>query len=152
MSVSTIGILGAGIMGSAIAQVAATKGLHVVLLDVGNNAVRKGLSRLATKGKMTASDADAALQRIEGTTSYDALKSVGVVIEAANENLDLKTKILKQVDRTVDAETIIASNTSSLSITKLASTISHPGRFVGLHFFNPVPAMALIEIVWPADE
>jgi 3-hydroxybutyryl-CoA dehydrogenase len=154
MSVSTIGVIGAGIMGSGIAQVAATKGLNVVLVDVNDRTVAKGiegvsgrLTRLAGKGKMTASEKESALQRIRGTTAYDDLKPADVVIEAVNEDFDLKTKILKQVDRIVSAEAIVASNTSSVSITRLAATISHPKRFVGVHFFNPVPIMSLVEVV-----
>jgi 3-hydroxybutyryl-CoA dehydrogenase len=154
MSASTIGVIGAGIMGGGIAQVAACKGLNVVLVDVNDRAVQKAidgvserLTRLASKGKITASEKETALQRIKGTIAYDELKPVDIVIEAVSEDFNLKTKILKQVDRILSADTIVASNTSSVSITKLASTISHPDRFIGLHFFNPVPAMSLVEIV-----
>jgi 3-hydroxybutyryl-CoA dehydrogenase len=125
----------------------------VVLLDVNENAVKTGigavesrLSRLVTKSKMTAGEKDAAVRRIKGTTAYDALKPADVIIEAATEDYDLKTRIFKQVDALISAESIVASNTSSVSITKLAS-MSHPERFVGLHFFNPVPIMSLVEIV-----
>jgi 3-hydroxybutyryl-CoA dehydrogenase len=141
-------------MGSGIAQVAATKGINVVLLDVDENAVRKGidavegrLGKVVAKGKMTSAEKEAAVGRIKGTTAYEGLKPAGVIIEAATENYDLKTRILKQVDTLVGAESIVASNTSSVSITKLASSMSHPDRFVGLHFFNPVPVMSLVEIV-----
>ena len=154
MSVNTIGVIGAGVMGSGIAQVAATNGISVLLLDVNEGAVKKGieavesrLNRVVTKGKMTAAEKDAAVRRIAGTTAYDALKPADVIIEAATEDYDLKTKIFKQVDALVSAESVVASNTSSVSITKLASTLSHPERFVGLHFFNPVPVMPLVEIV-----
>jgi 3-hydroxybutyryl-CoA dehydrogenase len=154
MSVSTIGVIGAGVMGSGIAQVAATNGIDVLLLDVNETAVKAGidavesrLSRIVTKGKMTAAEKDAAVRRIKGTTAYESLKPAGVIIEAATENYDLKTKIFKQVDSQVSPESIVASNTSSVSITKLASSISHPQRFVGLHFFNPAPVMPLVEIV-----
>ncbi len=154
MPVRTIGVIGAGTMGSGIAQAAATKGLDVTLIDVSDAAVGKGvdavemrLARMVAKGKMSASEQEAALRRIHGTTAYADLKSTDVVIEAATENYDLKAKILKQIDPLVRPETIIASNTSSVSITKLASLISHPDRFVGMHFFNPVPVMALVEIV-----
>ena len=154
MSVSTLGIIGAGVMGSGIAQVAVTSGINVLLLDVNEKAVKKGiddiecrLSRVVTKGKMTAAEKDAAVRRIKGTTAYESLKPADVIIEAATENYDLKAKIFKQVESQVSPECIVASNTSSVSITRLASSTSHPQRFVGLHFFNPVPVMPLIEIV-----
>jgi 3-hydroxybutyryl-CoA dehydrogenase len=141
-------------MGSGIAQVAATKGIDVILLDVNEKAVKKGidavegrLGRDVAKGKMTATEKETALRRIKSTTAYDSLKPVPVVIEAATEDYDLKAKIFKQVDELIGSDAIIASNTSSVSITKLASSISHPERFVGLHFFNPVPVMSLVEIV-----
>jgi 3-hydroxybutyryl-CoA dehydrogenase len=141
-------------MGSGIAQVAATNGINVLLLDVNESAVKKGieavdsrLNRVVTKGKITAAEKDAAVRRITGTTTYDALKPADVIIEAATEDYDLKAKIFKQVDALISAGSIVASNTSSVSITKLASTMSHPERFVGLHFFNPVPVMPLVEIV-----
>jgi 3-hydroxybutyryl-CoA dehydrogenase len=154
MSVSTIGVIGAGVMGSGIAQVAATKGIDVILLDVSEKAVKTGidaverrLSAVVTKGKITPAEKDAALRRIKGTTGYDALEPADVIIEAATEDYDLKIRIFKQLDALVNAEAIIASNTSAVSITKLASSISHPERVVGLHFFNPVPVMSLVEIV-----
>ena len=154
MSINTVGVIGAGVMGSGIAQVAASNGIRVLLLDVNERAVSKGieavegrLNRVVAKGKMTAAEKDAAIRRITGTTAYDALKPVDVVIEAATEDYDLKTRIFKQLDALVSADSVLASNTSSVSITKLASTISHPQRFVGLHFFNPVPIMPLVEIV-----
>jgi 3-hydroxybutyryl-CoA dehydrogenase len=154
MSVNTIGVIGAGVMGSGIAQVAATNGISVLLLDVNERAVKKGieavesrLNRVVTKGKITVAEKDAAVGRITGTTAYDALKPADVIIEAATEDYDLKIRIFKQVDALVNADSVVASNTSSVSITKLASTMSHPERFVGLHFFNPVPVMPLVEIV-----
>ena len=154
MSVSTLAVIGAGVMGSGIAQVAATNGINVLLLDVNEKAVKQGidavesrLSRVVAKGKMTAAEKDAAVRRIKGTTADESLKPADVIIEAATENYDLKTKIFKQVDSQVGVGSILASNTSSISITKLASSISHPQRFVGLHFFNPVPVMPLVEIV-----
>jgi 3-hydroxybutyryl-CoA dehydrogenase len=154
MSASTIGVIGAGIMGSGIAQVAASKGLNVILVDVNDSAVKKGidgvserLARLLSKGKITTSEKETALQHIKGSVAYDDLKPADIVIEAATEDFNVKAKILKQIDQVLDANAIVASNTSSLSITKLASTISRPERFVGLHFFNPVPIMSLVEIV-----
>ena len=154
MPVRTIGIIGAGTMGSGIAQVATTAGLDAVLVDVSEAAVDKGVStvarnldRLVAKGKMSAPEKDAALGRITRSPAYDALRPADIVIEAATENLELKVKILKQLDPLVRPDAIIASNTSSVSITKLAAAISHPDRFIGMHFFNPVPVMALVEIV-----
>ena len=154
MPVSTIGIVGAGVMGSGIAQVAAITILNVVLIDVSEAEVRNGvegidgqLARLVEKGKMTPAEKTTALGRIKGATSYEHFKPAEAVIEAATEDFGLKLKILKQVDRLIGAETLVASNTSSVSITKLASAMSHPDRFAGMHFFNPVPVMALVEIV-----
>jgi 3-hydroxybutyryl-CoA dehydrogenase len=154
MLVSTIGVIGAGVMGSGIVQVAATRGINVVLLDVNEKAVRKGidavegrLGKIVAKGKMTSADKEAAVGRIKGTTAYEGLRPADVIIEAATEDYDLKAKIFKQLDAQVSANSILASNTSSVSITKLASSTSHPDRFVGLHFFNPVPVMSLVEIV-----
>jgi 3-hydroxybutyryl-CoA dehydrogenase len=151
MSVETIGVIGAGTMGGGIAQAAAANGgLDVILIDVSETAVSKGIDAVGkhlagavAKGKMSAAEKEAAL----GATAYADLKPADIVIEAATENYDLKVKILKQIDPVVRADAIIATNTSSLSITKLASAISHPDRFVGMHFFNPVPVMALVEIV-----
>jgi len=154
MATSTIGVIGAGIMGSGIAQLAASKGLNVILVDVNDSAVKKGiegvnerLARLVSKGKLTSSDKETALQHIKGSVAYDELKPAEIVIEAATEDFNVKAKILKQIDQIIGPNAIIASNTSSLSITKLGSIISRPERFVGLHFFNPVPIMSLVEIV-----
>ena len=154
MAASTIGVIGAGIMGSGIAQLAASKGLNVILLDDNDSAVKKGiegvderLARLVSKGKITTSDKETVLQHIKGSVAYDELKPAEIVIEAATEDFNVKAKILKQIDQIIGPNAIIASNTSSLSITKLGSTISRPERFVGLHFFNPVPIMSLVEIV-----
>ena len=154
MPVSTIGVIGAGVMGSGIAQVAATSGINVILLDLNEKALKTGfdavdsrLSRVVTKGKMTAAEKEAAVRRIKGTIVCEGLIPADVIIEAVTEDYDLKRRIFKQVDALVSAESIVASNTSSVSITKLASSMSHPERFVGLHFFNPVPVMSLVEIV-----
>jgi 3-hydroxybutyryl-CoA dehydrogenase len=154
MSVNTIGVIGAGVMGSGIAQVAAVKGIDVVLLDLNEKAVKRGtdavesrLAHLVTKGKMTTTEKDDAIRRIKGTTAYDALEPADVIIEAAAEDYAVKTRIFKQVNALISADSIVASNTSSVSITKLASSMRRPDRFVGLHFFNPVPVMSLVEIV-----
>ena len=154
MSITTVGIIGAGTMGNGIAQACAVCGIPVVMVDISDAAVAKGLAtvagsleRLLKKDKISAADKDAALARIKGSTSYDDLKAADLVIEAATENHDLKVKILKQIDAIVAPEVIIASNTSSISITKLAAVTSRPDRFIGMHFFNPVPMMALVEII-----
>ncbi|HRO82804.1 3-hydroxybutyryl-CoA dehydrogenase [Alicycliphilus denitrificans] len=154
MTITTVGIIGAGTMGNGIAQACAVSGINVVMVDISDAAVQKGvatvagsLDRLIKKEKITAADKDAALSRIKGSTSYDDLKAAQIVIEAATENYELKLKILKQVDALVAPEVILASNTSSISITKLAAATSRPDRFIGMHFFNPVPMMALVEII-----
>jgi 3-hydroxybutyryl-CoA dehydrogenase len=154
VSVGTIAVIGAGIMGSGIAQIAATAGLNVILIDVNDAAIGKGLDavrgnlkRLVAKAKLTEAEKEAALGLIRGTTGLEAVEPADVVIDAATENFEIKVNILKQIDALVRAETIVASNTSSISITKLASAMSRPDRFIGMHFFNPVPIMALVEIV-----
>ena len=154
MAIQTVGIIGAGTMGNGIAQACAVSGLNVVMVDISDAAVSKGvatvsgsLERLLKKEKITAADKDAALARIKGSTSYEDLKAADIVIEAATENYDLKVKILKQIDAMVAPEVIIASNTSSISITKLAAVTSRADKFIGMHFFNPVPMMALVEII-----
>jgi 3-hydroxybutyryl-CoA dehydrogenase len=154
MEISTVGIIGAGTMGNGIAQACAVSGINVVMVDISDAAVAKGiatvagsLERLLKKEKISAADRDAALSRIKVSTRYDDLKSAQLVIEAATENYELKLKILKQADAILAPEVIIASNTSSISITKLAAATSRAERFIGMHFFNPVPMMALVEII-----
>jgi len=154
VSITTIGIIGAGTMGNGIAQACAVSGLQVVMIDISEAAVAKGvatvagsLERLVKKEKIAAADKDAALARIKGSTSYDDLKGAQLIIEAATENFDLKVKILKQIDALAAPDVIVATNTSSISITKLAAVTSRSDRFIGMHFFNPVPMMALVEII-----
>jgi 3-hydroxybutyryl-CoA dehydrogenase len=154
MTIQTVGIIGAGTMGNGIAQACAVAGINVVMVDIAQPAVDKGLAtvagsldRLIKKDKLTAAQKDAALALIKGTTHYDDLKATQLVIEAATENYELKLKILKQVDALLPPEVIIASNTSSISITQLAAATGRPDRFIGMHFFNPVPLMALVEII-----
>ena len=154
MNITTVGIIGAGTMGNGIAQACAVSGIHVVMVDVSQEAVDKGLKtvagsleRLVKKEKISPADKDAALARIKASTSYEDLKSAQLVVEAATENFDLKVKILKQIDAIVAPEVIVASNTSSISITKLAAATRRADRFIGMHFFNPVPMMALVEII-----
>lgn len=154
MSIQTVGIIGAGTMGHGIAQACAVSGVNVVMVDISEASVAKGVSsvagsldRLIKKEKITEADKAAALSRIQGSTNYDDLKTAQLVIEAATENFELKVKILKQVDALLAPEVIVASNTSSISITKLAAVTQRADRFIGMHFFNPVPMMALVEII-----
>jgi 3-hydroxybutyryl-CoA dehydrogenase len=154
MAIQTVGIIGAGTMGNGIAQACAVAGVNVVMVDIAQAAVDKGLAtvggsldRLIKKDKLTAAQKDAALALIKGSTNYDDLKGAQLVIEAATENRELKIKILKQIDGLLSPDVIIASNTSSISITQLAAATSRPDRFIGMHFFNPVPVMALVEII-----
>ena len=149
-----IGIIGAGTMGNGIAQVCAVAGLHVTMVDVNDAAVQRGvatiaksLDRLVAKEKLSAADKDAALGRITGSTDYASLKDAGLLIEAATENMELKLRILRQLDDLAGEGTVIATNTSSISITQLAAVLKRPERFVGMHFFNPVPLMALLEVI-----
>ncbi|WP_372525167.1 3-hydroxybutyryl-CoA dehydrogenase [Piscinibacter sp.] len=154
MSIKTIGIVGAGTMGNGIAQVCAMAGLQVTMVDISDAAVERGiatltgsLDRLVKKDKLSVAGKAAALSRVGGSTSYAALKDAGLVIEAATENLELKVRILKQIDELVPVDTVIATNTSSISITQLAAEVRSPERFIGMHFFNPVPMMALLEVI-----
>jgi 3-hydroxybutyryl-CoA dehydrogenase len=153
-SLQTIGVIGAGTMGSGIAQACALVGLSVMMVDVDEAAVARGrdavssrLDRLLKKEKLSLADKTAALNRIEGTTDYGPLQKCDFVIEAATENEALKVKILKQVDELAKPDAIVATNTSSISITKLAAMTKRPQRFIGMHFFNPVPMMALVELI-----
>jgi 3-hydroxybutyryl-CoA dehydrogenase len=141
-------------MGNGIAQTAAVAGLKVVMIDVTDAALSRGvaslsnsLERLVTKGKLEPDARAAALARIETSTDYQRLADVDLVIEAATENHDLKVSILRQIESVARADTIIASNTSSISITALGATLADPSRFIGMHFFDPVPMMPLVEII-----
>ncbi|MBR1329300.1 3-hydroxybutyryl-CoA dehydrogenase [Bradyrhizobium ottawaense] len=152
--IQTVGIIGAGTMGNGIAQVCAAAGLSVVMVDISDAAVNRGLStvggsleRLVKKEKMSAADREAALKRITGTTDRAKLADCDLVIEAAIENEELKVKILKDLCATLSPRTLLATNTSSISITKLAAATDRPDRFIGMHFFNPVPVMALLELI-----
>jgi 3-hydroxybutyryl-CoA dehydrogenase len=154
MGIQTVGIIGAGTMGNGIAQACAVSGLNVIMVDINDAAVAKGLStiassldRLIKKEKMTEAEKASALSRIKTSTNYQDFTASQMVIEAATENYELKIKILKQLDGIVSKGTIIASNTSSISITQMAAEVSNPQRFIGMHFFNPVPMMTLVEII-----
>ena len=153
-SIQTVGIIGAGTMGNGIAQACATCGIDVVMVDINQAAVDKGLAtvsgsldRLIKKEKLTADQKTAALARIKTSTEMRALVGSQLVIEAATENETLKVQILQQLDQLLPADTLIASNTSSISITKLAAATSRPNQFIGMHFFNPVPLMQLVEVI-----
>ena len=154
MATRTIGLVGAGTMGSGIAQAGALSGYDVTMQDISDEQVAKGikgitksLERLAARDKISSTDQSSALARIEGTTTLDDLAECDLVIEAATENMDLKIAVFAQLDALCKSDTILASNTSSLSITRLAAATRRPDRVIGLHFFNPVPIMKLVEIV-----
>ncbi|CAD5374059.1 3-hydroxybutyryl-CoA dehydrogenase [Rubrivivax sp. A210] len=154
MANTTLGVVGAGTMGNGIAQVCALAGLNIAMIDVNEAAVQRGLAtisksldRLVSKEKISAADKAAALARISGGTDYEALRGRDLIIEAATENLELKLRILRQIDGLAGENTVVASNTSSISITQLAAVMSRPARFIGMHFFNPVPMMALVELI-----
>ena len=149
-----VGLIGAGTMGNGIAQVCALAGLPVRMVDIAEAAVQRGvatvsknLDRLVAKDKLSAADKGAVLGRIAGGTDMAALKDCDLVIEAATENLSLKLKILQQLDELLGDKVVIATNTSSISITQLAAVVRNPGRFIGMHFFNPVPVMGLVELI-----
>ncbi|HET9338207.1 MAG TPA: 3-hydroxybutyryl-CoA dehydrogenase [Casimicrobiaceae bacterium] len=153
-TIRTVGVIGAGTMGNGIAQACAASGIRAVMVDVSDAALEKGratiagsLERLVKKEKLTVAQRDAALAHVHPTTSYDELGGVDVVIEAATENPAVKVDILKKIDAIAKGDAIVASNTSSISITQLAAVTRHPGRFIGMHFFNPVPMMALVELI-----
>ncbi len=152
--IQKVGVIGAGQMGRGIAQVAAESGLEVTLLDVDLKAAEKGkdtigrsLAKLVEKGKIDGARRDAVLAQITPAGSYDALASADLVVEAATEALELKTKIFVSADRAMRPGAILASNTSSISITKLAAATSRPELVIGMHFMNPVPVMKLVELV-----
>jgi len=154
MSIEQIAVIGAGTMGNGIAQVCAVAGYQVLLVDVSDAALERGvatlsknLERQVSKGTLDADKAAAAKTRIRTSTDYAQLSSAQLVIEAATESLQLKQRILQQVAANVANDCLIATNTSSLSVTQLAASIEHPERFIGVHFFNPVPMMALVEII-----
>src|SRR5205823_7253826 len=153
-SIKRVGVLGCGLMGSGIAQVAAQAGYDTVVreveqqfLDKGFKGIEKSLGRFVDKGTMSAADRDACVGRLKGTTSLDDLADCDIVIEAIIENAELKKETYAQLDKIVKPEAIFASNTSSLTITELSMATARPKQFVGLHFFNPVPLMKLVEVV-----
>jgi 3-hydroxybutyryl-CoA dehydrogenase len=153
-SIKTIGVVGSGTMGNGIAHVCARAGYSVILFDVSQDALDRGLATISknlerevAKNKISMSDKSAAFSRIRGTTDMQALKNADFIIEAIIENLDHKLKLFKALDVISPPAVIFASNTSSISITKMASGTQRPDRMIGMHFMNPVPVMALVEIV-----
>ncbi len=149
-----VGIIGAGTMGNGIAHVFARSGFDVLLCDVeqrfldrGLDTIGKNLEREAAKGKITAEDKAAALTRIRTATDYRQLSGYEFVVEAATERMEIKTQIFRELDRLTPPEAILASNTSSISITKLAGLTKRPDKVIGMHFFNPVPVMKLVEVI-----
>lgn len=152
MNIKTLGVVGAGQMGNGIAQVAASIGLDVVMYDISEKSLEKGFNtisascdRFIKKEIMTEADKKTLLGRIKTTTKMDDFKNCQIVVEAATENLDLKLKIFADLDKATSPETILCSNTSSISITKIASATSKPQNVAGMHFMNPVPLMKLVE-------
>jgi 3-hydroxybutyryl-CoA dehydrogenase len=154
MDIKTIGVIGAGTMGSGIAQTAAEAGFNVIMRDIEDSFVERGLSTIAKnlgraveKGKKSKEEVDAVTARLKGTTKLEDLKDADLVIEAVIENMELKKELYGELDKILKPETIIASNTSGLSITEMASATKRPDKVVGMHFFNPVPVMKLVEVI-----
>jgi 3-hydroxybutyryl-CoA dehydrogenase len=152
--IKTIGVIGAGQMGGGIAHVSALSGYDVRLSDISEDALKrtidligKNIDRQVAKGKATQADKDAALKRISTTSDLARLRGCDIVIEAATENEDVKRGIFKKLVPELGPETIIATNTSSISITRLAASTDRPGKFIGMHFMNPVPLMQLVELI-----
>ena len=154
MSIKSVGIIGAGQMGAGIAQISAQAGYQVVIndqdqagLDRGIASINKGLTRLLSSEKISQADLEASIQRISSTLTMSDLSDCDLVIEAATENEKVKTQIFAEICKTLKPEAILASNTSSISITRLASASDRPAQFMGIHFMNPVPKMQLVEMI-----
>lgn len=154
MTIKTIGVVGAGQMGSGIAQISATSNFHVIMSDISEALVKGGISnisksldRMVQKDKITPSQKKDAMARIEGTVDMGTMRGADFIIEAATENEGLKLGIFGELDGICRKGIILSSNTSSVSITKIASATTRPGKVIGMHFMNPVPAMKLVEII-----
>ena len=152
--IRTIGVIGAGTMGHGIAQVAAASGYDVVLVDAvpaalerGRTQIGKGLERLVSKGKLAAEERDRALSRLTAGGDLGAVAAADLVVEAVVEKLEVKAKVLAELDRLCPPDALLASNTSSISITKLAGATGRPEKVIGMHFMNPVPVMQLVEVI-----
>jgi len=154
VEISKVGVIGAGTMGNGIAHVLARSGYEVVLcevaqqyLDRGLATIRKNLEREVAKNKITAEDSAEAVARIRGAVDRTALSQCDLIIEAATEKFDVKSEIFRNIDRICRPEVVLASNTSSISITKIAALTRRPDKVIGMHFFNPVPVMKLVEVI-----
>ena len=154
MNIQTLGVVGCGLMGSGIVEVAARSGFHVIVSEANNDFLQAGLARIdkslaraVKKGKLSEDDVAGIKARIMGVVGLDAFKDVDLVIEAVSENVDLKREIFRTLDEVTRPDVILASNTSSISIAALAAATRRPDKVVGMHFFNPVPVMALLELV-----
>ena len=154
MAIKRVGVIGAGLMGSGIAQVAAAAGYETVVREVSQELLDKGLSRIdgflsksIEKGKLTSEQKVAILKNLSGTIQLEGLKDCDLIIEAITEDIKLKKETFGTLDKVCSASTIFASNTSSLTVTEMAAATDRPDKFVGLHFFNPVPIMKLVEVV-----
>ena len=154
MTIGRVGVIGCGLMGSGIAQVSAQAGFattvveaNQALLDKGLGGIRKSLEALVAKARMTAADRDAALERIQGATSLEALRDADLVVEAITENQPLKNETFAKLDAICAPHALLASNTSSCNVTAMAAATRRPAQVLGLHFFNPVPLMKLVEVV-----
>jgi len=156
--ITKVGVVGAGQMGNGIAQVFAMKGVHVVMLDIneeaagrGLAAIQKSLAKLLEKGKLQPPQMAMAMGLVKPSADYNLLKDRELIIEAATENVDLKRKIFKQIDEVAGPNAILATNTSSISITTLGAGTKRPAKFIGMHFMNPVPLMQLVEVIRGLD-
>ncbi|HUJ90789.1 MAG TPA: 3-hydroxyacyl-CoA dehydrogenase NAD-binding domain-containing protein [Syntrophorhabdales bacterium] len=154
MEIKTIGVLGAGTMGNGIAQVAAQAGFNVIMRDIEDRFVQGGLKNVdkflaksVEKGKMTADQKNAVMGRIKGTTKLEDMKACDFIVEAVLEVMDLKKEVFKALDEMCGPEVILSTNTSSMSITEIATATKRPDKVAGMHFFNPVPLMRLVEVV-----
>ncbi len=154
MEIKTFGVIGAGQMGSGIAQVAASTGFDVIMNDIEDDFIEKGMSsismsldRIVKKEKITAEEKDGIMSRISGTTKLEEMAKADLVVEAATENLTIKLDIFRRLDEACDDAAILASNTSSISITKIGSVTKRPDKVIGMHFMNPVPMMQLVEVI-----
>ena len=154
LRIKSIGVIGAGTMGNGIAHVSALSGFDTILMDIKDEFVQQGLStiqknmdRQVKKEKISQSEMETSMSRITASTDYNQLSACDLVIEAATENMDIKLNIFKELDKVCKPETILASNTSSISINKIATATQRPEKVIGMHFMNPVPIMKLVEIV-----
>jgi 3-hydroxybutyryl-CoA dehydrogenase len=154
MDIKKVGVIGAGTMGNGIAHVFAKSGYEVVLRDItdsfldrGMNSIIRNMEREVAKGKLTSEERDAALGRIEGVVDMGALAQCDFIVEAASEKFEIKAELFRDLDRICKPEVVLSSNTSSISITKIAAQTNRPEKIIGMHFFNPVPVMKLVEVI-----